>query len=246
MPVAKREERGDDGILAGTRVAALIPAAGNGRRMGGPVAKPYLQLGGREILARTLEVFATCSVIDEVWLVVAAEHYDYCQRAIVERYGWQKVCGVVIGGAERQESVWRGLQQITAAIDLVVVHDGVRPFVTAAMLHQALRSAAQHGAAITAIPLQDTLKRVAETGVVEVTIPRQNLWRTQTPQAFRRTLLHAAFRHAWQHGLLATDEAGLIEAFGHPVQVVLGAESNIKITTPEDLRWCEGFLPRFD
>ena len=145
-----------DSILADRRVAALIPAAGSGRRMGGTVAKPYLHLGGREILAYTLEVFEGCAVVDEIWLVVAAEQRDYCQRAIVERYGFHKVCGLVVGGAERQESVWCGLQQVTPAVDLVVVHDGVRPFVTAALVCQTLRRAAQYGAAVTAVPLTDT------------------------------------------------------------------------------------------
>jgi 2-C-methyl-D-erythritol 4-phosphate cytidylyltransferase len=161
--------------------------------MGGAVAKPYLHLGGREILAHTLEVFEHCAVVDEIWLVVAAEQRDHCQRAIVERYGFHKVRGLVVGGAERQESVWRGLQQMASAVDLVVVHDGVRPFVTAALVCQTLCSAAQYGAAIAAVPLTDTLKRVSAAGRVETTLPREHLWRIQTPQAFRRDLLQTAF-----------------------------------------------------
>jgi 2-C-methyl-D-erythritol 4-phosphate cytidylyltransferase len=96
-----------------------------------------------------------------------------------------------------------------------------------------------NGAAVAAVPLNDTLKRVSASGEVEATVPREHLWRTQTPQVFQHQLLHAAFRHAWEHGLWATDEAGLVEAFGHPVQVVLGLESNVKITTPDDLVFCE-------
>lgn len=236
----------DDSILADRRVAALIPAAGSGRRMGGEMAKPYMPLGGREILTRTLDVFENCAVIDEIWLIVAAEQRDFCRRAIVERYGFQKVRGIVTGGAERQESVWRGLQQVASSVDLIVVHDGVRPFVSATLVRQTLRSAAQHGAAITAVPLKDTLKRVSEMGQVEMTLPRERLWRTQTPQAFQRILLHAAFQHAREQGLVATDEAGLIEAFGHPVHVILGAEQNVKITTPDDLRVGESLLHHLD
>ena len=224
------------------RVAAIIPAAGEGRRMGGPVPKQFLQIGGREILARTLEVFETCVVIDDVWVVVAAEQCAACQSTIVERYGFRKIRGVMAGGTTRQESVWRGLQQVTDAVDLVVVHDGVRPFVTELLLQQTLDRASRSGAAIAAVPLKDTLKRVSTAGTVEATVPRERLWRVQTPQAFQHALLRRAFQHAWQQELQATDEAGLIEALGHAVQIVPGYEHNVKITTPDDLVFCETFL----
>jgi 2-C-methyl-D-erythritol 4-phosphate cytidylyltransferase len=230
------------GDLAPSRVAALIPAAGSGQRLGGPVPKPYQLLGGREIVARTLDVVESCEAIDDIWLVVSADQVDYCQRQVVERYGFQKVRGLVPGGAERQDSVWCGLQRVSPAVELVVVHDGVRPFVTASLLHDTLYQARQHGAAIAAIPLKDTLKRVSSAGRVEATLPRERLWRTQTPQAFRRTLLLEAFAYARQQGLRMTDEAGLIEALGYPVQVVTGVEQNVKITTPDDLSLGERFL----
>lgn len=124
----------------------------------------------------------------------------------------------------------------------MVIHDGVRPFVNGAMLAETLDCAAQHGAAIAAVPLKDTIKRVSPDGQVEATVPREHLWRIQTPQAFRRQLLEQAFEQAWQRGLSATDEAGLIEAYGHPVQVVHGSEQNVKITTPDDLAICERWL----
>jgi 2-C-methyl-D-erythritol 4-phosphate cytidylyltransferase len=203
-------------------------------------------LGGRAILARTLEVFEHCPAVDEVWVVVAAGQRDYCQRALIDRYGLGKVRGLVAGGAERQESVWCGLQQIASTVDLVVVHDGVRPFVTVPLICQTLQKAAQYGAAITAVPVTDTLKCVSEAGRVEHTLSRERLWRTQTPQAFRRDLLQEAFQHAWKQGIVATDEASLVEALGHPVYVVRGAASNMKITTPDDLRLGESLLRSFD
>lgn len=224
------------------RVAALIPAAGEGRRMGGSTPKPFLELDGREILARTLEVFEGCAAIAEIWVIVAAERCAWCREAIVQRYGLHKVRGLVAGGATRQESVWRGLQQVTEAVDLVVVHDGVRPLVTERLIQQTLASASHHGAAIAAVPLHDTLKRVSETGTVESTVPRERLWRVHTPQAFRHRLLRTAFEYAWRQGVQATDEAGLIEALGYPVQVVPSYEHNVKITTPDDLRFCETLL----
>jgi 2-C-methyl-D-erythritol 4-phosphate cytidylyltransferase len=109
-------------------------------------------------------------------------------------------------------------------------------------LQETLGCAAQHGAAVAAVPLRDTLKRISEGGVVEATVPRENLWRTQTPQAFQRHLLMSAYRQAWERGVCATDDAGLLESIGHPVKVVSGLESNIKITTPEDLIFSEGLL----
>lgn len=228
--------------LAYGRVAALIPAAGAGRRMGGTTPKQFLQIGGREILARTLEVFEACVAVDEIWVVAAAEQCLWCQDAIVEHYGFRKVRGVVAGGATRQESVWRGLQQVAETTELVVVHDGVRPFVTELLVQQTLDSASRHGAAIAAVPLQDTLKRVSEAGEVESTVPRERLWRIQTPQAFQHALLRTAFQQAWRQGLQATDEAGLIEALGYPVKIVPSYEYNIKITTPDDLVFGEAFL----
>jgi 2-C-methyl-D-erythritol 4-phosphate cytidylyltransferase len=235
----------DNKSLTSKGVAALIPAAGSGRRMGGMIPKPFLQLGAREILARTLDVFEVCGAIDEVWVIVAPEHTAFCQQAIVEGYGFQKVKGVVTGGATRQESVWHGLQRLGEHIDVVVVHDGVRPFVTDAMLRDMVHHAARYGAAITAVPVKDTLKRVSEAGEVEATVPRDRLWRVQTPQAFQRHLLQAAFLHAWERGVTATDEAGLLEALGQSVKVVLGMESNIKVTTPDDLLLAENILRTF-
>jgi len=224
------------------RVAAIIPAAGEGRRMGGAVPKQFLQIGGREILARTLAVFEACVAIDDVWVVVAAEQCALCQSAIVERYGLRKVRGVVAGGTTRQESVWHGLQQVVQAVGLVVVHDGVRPFVTELLLQHTLDHANRFGAAIAAVPLKDTLKRVSAAGTVEATVPREHLWRVQTPQAFQHALLRRAFQHAWQQGLQATDEAGLVEALGNAVRIVPSYEHNVKITTPDDLVFCEMFL----
>ena len=224
------------------RVAALIPAAGSGQRMGGGVPKPYLPLGGREILARTLEVFETCAAVHEVWVIASADQRARCQRDIVERYDFGKVRGVTPGGDERQASVWRGLQCLGPEVDWVVIHDGVRPFVDHDLIEAVLAIAAQHGAAIAATPLHDTLKRVSSQGLVEATVPRERLWRVQTPQAFRRQVLQQAFEHAWRRQLIATDEAALVEAYGHAVGVAPGSERNIKMTTPDDLAMGERLL----
>ncbi|MGE3539094.1 MAG: 2-C-methyl-D-erythritol 4-phosphate cytidylyltransferase [Candidatus Tectimicrobiota bacterium] len=224
------------------RVAALIPAAGTGQRMGSMTPKQFLCLKGREILARTLDVFEACKMIDEIWVVAAADYCRICRELLIERYGFRKIRGIVAGGETRQESVWCGLQHITEACDLIVVHDGVRPFVTESLLQQTLAVARQYGAAITAIPLKDTLKRVSESGEVEATVARERLWRIQTPQAFQRSVLYAAFQQARQQGLEATDESGLVEALAYPVKIVPGLEQNVKMTTPDDLIFGEAYL----
>ena len=180
--------------------------------------------------------------MSEVWVIAAPECCRRCQRTIVERYGFRKVKGVVAGGATRQASVWEGLQHLDSEVELVVVHDGVRPFVTALLVSETVCQAARYGAAVAAVPLKDTLRRVSATGEAQETVPREGLWRIQTPQTFRRGLLHEAFLHAWQQGIVATDEAGLLEVLGYPVRIVPGVESNVKVTTPDDLPMCEGLL----
>jgi 2-C-methyl-D-erythritol 4-phosphate cytidylyltransferase len=177
-----------------------------------------------------------------VWVIAAPEYCAFCQRAIVEQYGLQKVKGVVAGGATRQASVWQGLQRVAPQADVVVVHDAVRPLLPERLLRATLCAAVVHGAAIAAVPLKDTLKRVTDTGAVEATIPRDCLWRVQTPQAFQCRLLYEAFVYAQRHGIEGTDEASLVEALGQRVQVVPGDENNVKITTPDDLRFAETFF----
>ncbi|MFQ6671753.1 MAG: 2-C-methyl-D-erythritol 4-phosphate cytidylyltransferase, partial [Candidatus Tectimicrobiota bacterium] len=160
---------------------------------------------------------------------------------LIEPYGLTKVGAVVAGGAERQDSVAAGLERVPPEAHVVVVHDGVRPFVTTAMVAAVVEAAQAVGAALTAIPVTDTVKRVAEGAVVE-TLSREGLFRVQTPQAFRREVLAEALRRARTDGVVATDEAALVERLGMPVQVVAGAETNLKVTTPEDWALAEGML----
>ena len=222
--------------------SAIIVAAGSGSRMASDRPKQFLLLAGIPLIFHTLRPFEQCDSIDETIVVLppesAAEFLDSAAK-----FGVKKVTRVVPGGATRAESVKRGLTAIRAAsAEIVAVHDGVRPFVTDAILRQTLSHAVRYGAAITAVPVQDTLKRVSEAGDVEATVARDRLWRVQTPQAFQRSLLQAAFLHAWDQGILATDEAALLESLGKVVKVVRGIESNIKVTTPDDLLFAENVI----
>ena len=215
------------------KVSAIIPAAGLGIRMGSNVPKQYLLLDGKPILHHTLSVLDQCSIVDEIVLVVSENEIGQAQQQIQDSH--PKVTKVVAGGKERQDSVGNGLQSLDSETDIVVVHDGVRPFVSPDLIRETVEAARNFGAAITAIPVSDTIKKVNEKGLVERTVDRSGLWRVQTPQTFQVSLLKEAFERAQVDNYYGTDEGSLIEYLGKEVKVILGSELNIKITQSEDL-----------
>jgi len=223
------------------KAAVIIPAAGQGHRMGqGGRPKQYLPLLGKPIVRWTLEACAAARSVSQLVLVVAPEDVEPCRRWVREATG-DKPIQVVAGGAERQESVYRGLAAVGEDVPLVAVHDGVRPLMQPALLDMVVFAAARHGAATAAVPAKDTVKQVKD-GWVQATPDRSSLRLVQTPQAFRRELLVEAHARARSAGWQATDDAALVERLGHPVAVVDGAYDNIKITTAEDLLLAETLL----
>jgi len=202
--------------------------------MGDGPRKQYRLLAGRPVLAHTLRVFEEADTVASVVLVVTPGDEEHCRREIVEAYGCRKVAAVVPGGRERQDSVRRGLEALPPA-PLVVIHDGVRPFVTPERIAAVVEAAAQHGAAVLAVPAKDTVKLGDPAGLVAETLPRDRLWLVQTPQAFRREIILAAHERARAEGFTGTDDASLVERLGGRVALVPGDYANIKITTPEDL-----------
>jgi 2-C-methyl-D-erythritol 4-phosphate cytidylyltransferase len=217
------------------RVAVLIPAGGIGARIGRRTPKQFLRLGGAPILAMTLRHFTGHPAVTSVVVAAPAAHVARTRVLIGGRRG----VAVVAGGATRQESVWCALQAAPADADVVVVHDAVRPFITRALIDAVVRAAEVSGAAICALPIAETVKRVRGE-VVEATLDRAGLWAVQTPQAFRAPLLREAHEKARRDGVVGTDDAMLVERLGHPVRVVAGLAGNVKITTPEDLRRARG------
>lgn len=203
--------------------------------MGGSVPKQFLALGGQPIILHTLRVLQASPVIEEIILAVPQSDMEYCLAEIVARHGFTKVKKVVPGGKERQESVRHALEQVHENVDIVLVHDAVRPFLTERMVEEVVTAARTRGAAIVALPMKDTVKQVGADHVIERTVDRQTLWLAQTPQAFRRDWLLEAHRKAHAEGVRATDDAYLVEWCGHPVSVVEGSGENIKITRPEDM-----------
>ncbi|WP_236026998.1 2-C-methyl-D-erythritol 4-phosphate cytidylyltransferase [Geomonas diazotrophica] len=214
-----------------------------GKRMGAGSNKQYLMLDGMPILARTVQTFEEADCIDAIYLVSPEQEIPFCRSEVVERYGFTKVRAIVPGGSERQHSVYNGLRALEdiEPDDLVLIHDGVRPFVSVRMLEEACAAAREAGASVVAVPVKDTVKVVRE-GVITETPPRETLWLAQTPQAFRYDLIRAAHDEAAAAGFLGTDDASLMERQGKPVRVVPGDYRNIKITTPEDMILAEAFL----
>jgi 2-C-methyl-D-erythritol 4-phosphate cytidylyltransferase len=212
---------------------AIVPAGGLGVRMGSRRPKQYLRLARAPILVATLRALGRTPGLAGIVVAVPAAHVAATRR-LLARLRVPKILEVVAGGADRQESVWRALQRVPEHAERVVVHDAVRPFVTAALVERVLAAAAG-GAATCGIPVRETVKRVRD-GAVEATIPRQGLWLTQTPQAFTRALLWEAHDKARRDGFAGTDDAMLVERLGTTVAMVPGLGQNLKITTREDLR----------
>jgi 2-C-methyl-D-erythritol 4-phosphate cytidylyltransferase len=227
------------------KIYALIPAAGMGKRMAAGQNKQYLLLEGMPILAHTLRVFQDAPFISGIYLVTPEAEIPFCRSDVVERYGFSKVRAVVPGGAERQHSVLNGLKAMEGVSDddLVLVHDGVRPFVSVDLLQRAADAADEFGGAVVAVPVKDTVK-VARNGIITETPPREELWLAQTPQAFRYGLIRSAYDAAAAEGFLGTDDASLMERQGWPLHIVTGDYRNIKITTPEDMLLAGAFLKR--
>jgi 2-C-methyl-D-erythritol 2,4-cyclodiphosphate synthase/2-C-methyl-D-erythritol 4-phosphate cytidylyltransferase len=193
-------------------------------------------LGGISILERTLRCFAADPCIDGIVLVLHREDIAYCRREILERSGLSKIISLVAGGAERCDSVRAGLDATTAEDEIVLVHDAVRPFVSADLIRRVVDAATEFGAALSGLPVKETIK-VVDQGYVAATPPRKALWGAQTPQGFCRDLVLRA--HNTSAGGEATDDAMMVEALGHKVKMVAGDEANLKITTSSDLRWAE-------
>lgn len=224
------------------RVIVLVPAAGTGSRMGAVVNKQYLTLADRPVLARTLNLFDAHPAVDRIHVISPAAEIDYCQREVVERYAITKVASIVAGGAERQDSVRNGLLACGAATDdIVLIHDGARPFFPAELIPAVVAAAVEVGACVVGVPVKDTVKEVAGARVVG-TPDRRRLWLAQTPQAFRFDLIRDAHLQALREGFRGTDDAALVERIGRPVAMLEGSYRNIKITTPEDLLLAEAFL----
>lgn len=203
--------------------------------MSSPTHKQYLCLDEIPILVHCLQSFASHPAVDEIIIVAPAEQLDFCRWDIVHAYSIDKVSAVVRGGAQRQDSVRNGLRACQcSADDIILIHDGVRPLVDPQTIDRVIAGVLEHDACIAAVPAKDTLK-VVRDGLIESTPERSSMWAAQTPQGFRCNLIVNAHEQALAHGFSATDDASVLEWYGHTVAITEGSYTNLKITTPEDL-----------
>jgi 2-C-methyl-D-erythritol 4-phosphate cytidylyltransferase len=222
---------------------AIIPAAGRGLRMGTEQPKQFLDLLGKPILVHTLEAISRAPFLNGLVLVVPNGFVVEAQRLVARFLPGTLPISVVVGGKERQHSVWNALCAIPDDCRWVLIHDGARPLVSAGLLDATWKAATATGAAIAAVSATDTVKRVQARQVQE-TLPRDEIWLVQTPQVFRADLLRQAYLEAQKHGWTATDDASLVERLQVAVTVVAGERFNIKVTTPEDLDWMRWFVTK--
>jgi 2-C-methyl-D-erythritol 4-phosphate cytidylyltransferase len=222
--------------------SAIIVAAGKGSRMKGPTRKQYLELSGRPVLSYSLITFDACTLIEEIFLVVPKNDIDECQNKIISALNLKKKVHLISGGVHRQDSVYNGLLSVDKQSDIVVIHDGVRPFVRPEDLTACIRCAKKVDACILGTPASDTLKRVDKSRIIEKTLDRKNIWLTQTPQAFKNDLIMEAHEAARRDGVIGTDDASLVERLGKDVKIIDGNRFNIKITVKEDLAVAQALI----
>ncbi len=220
------------------KAAAIIAAAGSGSRSGLTTPKQLYELDGTPVFVFTIKAFQQVSEIDTIILVVSPDFREQAEK-FVDDFGLSDKLTVINGGRLRQDSVKAGFDALPDNIDTVLVHDAARPFVEPSLIKSCLQTARQHGAAIAAIPIKDTIKKVSQSNTVSSTIDRDMLWQAQTPQAARVEILQKAFDTAQKNDFVGTDEASLLEHIGYPVTIVTGSEKNIKITHPEDIALAE-------
>src|SRR5438093_12141291 len=230
-----------------TRIAAILPAAGMGTRMGAETPKQFLELNGTPIVILSLRRIASCTLVTDLIVATRADEIQRLEERIAKEKLKQPV-RVVKGGDSRQDSVAAALREVPNEAEIVLVHDAVRPFVTVEQITRVIEEARRCHAAILGIPAMDTVKEVKraslpeDVALVTGTIPRERVVLAQTPQAFATRLLKEAFARAQADGVNASDEAGLVERIGHEVHVVLGSESNMKITKPADMELARFYL----
>jgi 2-C-methyl-D-erythritol 4-phosphate cytidylyltransferase/2-C-methyl-D-erythritol 2,4-cyclodiphosphate synthase len=221
-------------------VTAIIAAAGKGKRMGGSFNKVLLPLNDKPVLLHSFEVIAQCPDITAVIVAVAPGEEDEVEQ-VLQTSPLAKPWRIVTGGSERQYTIANALKVVADTTEIVVIHDGARPLVEPAIIQAAIVAARSYGAAGVAVPVKDTIKIVGSDGFIDGTPDRNKLWAIQTPQVFKTELLKKAYNVAQQDGILATDDAALVERLGVKVRVVQGSYRNLKITTPEDLLVARAF-----
>jgi len=235
--------------MSKSRTTAIVLAAGQGKRMQSSVHKQYLLIKDKPVLYYSLKAFED-SIIDDIVLVVGEGEEDFCQKEILDKYGFHKIRAVVRGGKERYHSVAYGIRSINWECEYIFIHDGARPFVNNEIIKRVFDEVKHFKACVVGMPVKDTIKVADEKGFVASTPDRSRIWQIQTPQVFEKQLIIAAYEKLlaaenklFAEGVRVTDDAMVVEYFMNiPVKLVQGSYTNIKITTPEDLKMAEIFV----
>ena len=223
-------------------VSVIVAAAGMSNRMGSKINKQFIAIDNKPILAHTLEKFEKCKYIDEIVVVSKEEEVEYCRKEIVKKYSLKKVTNIVRGGKERQDSIYNGIMALNERADIVLTHDGARPFVKLESIEDGIRGVIDFGACVIGVPVKDTIKTIDNNKNVHHTPKRDLLWAAQTPQCVWTDLLKKGYEFASEEGIIGTDDSSLVEKLGHPIKMIMGSYDNIKITTPEDLIIADSLL----
>ncbi len=223
-------------------VSVIIAAAGMSNRMGSKINKQFIAINGKPILAHTIEKFEKSRYIDEIILVAKEEEIDYCRKEIVKKYRFKKVTNIIRGGKERQDSVYNGILALNENTDIVLTHDGARPFVKAENIRDGIEGVIKYGACIIGVPVTDTIKVVGDDNAIDKTPQRSLLWAAQTPQCFYKNVLIEGYDKAIKDSFSGTDDSSIVERIGYEVKMIMGSYENIKITTPEDIVLAESLL----
>jgi 2-C-methyl-D-erythritol 4-phosphate cytidylyltransferase len=221
--------------------SAIIVAAGKGTRMGANVDKLWLEVAGRPVIAHTWKQFNDADCVDEIILVVREGMQPHFIE-LAEKFYFQKPFRLVVGGAERQDSVWNGLAAVSSKTEIVTIQDAARPCTSAALVAATIAAARETGAAVAAQPVTDTIKETVDGKIISRTVDRSKLWSVQTPQTFRVEVICRAISVAREKNLILTDDTAACELIGQPVQLVKSATPNPKVTVPADLPFIENLL----
>jgi len=221
------------------KVTAIIPAAGSGKRLN--AKKQFLKLLGKPLISYTISEFESCQSVDDIIVISAKDDIEQTKELLK---GFKKVKKIIEGGAERQDSVYNGINsvEVESEEDIILIHDGARPLITRDIISKAISEAKVAKAVVVGVPSKDTIKTVSKDGIVAETLDRKAIWLVQTPQVFSFSVIKEAYERAKRIGYKATDDSKLVERLGISVKIVMGSYENIKITTSEDIAIAEAIL----
>ena len=214
----------------------VIVAAGSGSRMKRDINKQFIKLDGKEIIAYTIEKFYKSEDIDDIVIVIKENEEKYFIENIINKYGFDNI-KIAYGGKERQDSVYNGIKKLNRNCEIVLIHDGARPFVNEDIIKNSIKEAKENNAVVVGVPVKDTIKVVDSDGNIVDTPNRSLLWSVQTPQSFKYEIITKAYEYAYSNDYYGTDDAMLVEHIGYNVKMIEGSYDNIKITTEEDLHF---------